>query len=167
MPGDRLVFNLSIDGNKFSRSYHVLSTRASETQPRYFNIFFISSGDTLNTDTYEILFHYHKDTTKNYGLVTRHYSRIEGNEKYPRFVKYYFLHEEELPVSILINYKKHELNYEFIASGFFHGDLFLRFTERKEMPKKENSDYNAAIEFKNKDVDGQGKSQLFRTYVRE
>jgi hypothetical protein len=69
MPGDRLIFNLRLNQKKFSRSYHVLSTKASETRPWYFDMYFICNGDTLNTDSYEILFRYSQDTVRMHGLL--------------------------------------------------------------------------------------------------
>jgi hypothetical protein len=167
MPGDRLVFNLRQNEKKFSRSYHVLSTKASETRPWYFDVYFICNGDTLNTDSYEISFHYLQDTVRKYGLLLHHYSKRDESEKQEKFLKYHFLTEDELPQSILIKFKKHELEYDFIASEFFHGEIFLAYTEKREMPRKEKWGYNATIEFKNKDADGCGLSKSFHMHVRD
>ena len=61
-PGDRLVFNIELRGKKISKSFYVLSTKASENLPYFFNVHFIYNDDTLNTNSYQIYLGYPKDS---------------------------------------------------------------------------------------------------------
>jgi hypothetical protein len=154
LPGNRLVFNLDFNGKKFSRSYHVLSTKASESKPWFFNVYFMLNGDTLNSDSYEIFFRYPKDS------LNTQPARLE-RDKGQKCTKYYFSYQNELPPTILIQYKEYYLVYDFIASNFFHGDILLKYIERKKRPRKERWDYNSEIKFFNIDAVGWDRSQLF------
>lgn len=149
MPGDRLVFNLDLNGKKFSRSYHVLSTKASETKPWFFNVYFIYSGDTLDTNTYKGFLSYRKDS------LNMTPPKLE-RDTFQTKTRYYFSDPSQLPQFISIRFKERWLDYDFIASNFFHGDIFISYTERKKRPKEHRWDYNAEIKFVNKDADGCG-----------
>jgi hypothetical protein len=82
-PGNKLAFNIELNGKKISKLFYVLSTKASETKPWFFNVYFVLNGDTLTTDKYEALFLYPKDSLNQVA------PRLE-RAKYPKFTRYFF-----------------------------------------------------------------------------
>jgi hypothetical protein len=175
IPGDRFVFNLEMNGRKFSQSYHVLSTKASENKPWFFNLFFLVNGDTINTENYQVYFSFPADSTK-----TTHFKTLSKNvksnliktaalqcEDFPRFIRYYFTRQDELPPSIVINYEKYQLTFEFRVASFHHGDILAKFSPKKKIHDDSGNEFNSAVEFIDKDVDGWGSSTLFNHYFKE
>lgn len=152
MPGDRLVFNLKLNGQSFSRSYHVISTKASESRPWFFNIYFIYRGDTLPTNSYKTFLSYRKDS------VNTQPPSLE-RDTFPMATRFYFSDPRQLPKWISIKFKGRDLFYDFIQSDFFHGDIYISYTEQKKRPKEQRWDYNAEIKFFDHDADGWGRSQ--------
>lgn len=175
IPGDRFVFNLEINGRKFSQSYHVLSTKASENKPWFFNVYFLMNGDTVNTENYQVYFSFPADSTNtpNFKNLSRNIKRnlikppTLQSEDFPRFIRYYFTRQDELPPSIVINYEKYQLTFEFPIATFYHGDILTKYSPKQKMNDNNGYEFNSAVEFIDKDVDGWGSSTLFNHYYKE
>jgi hypothetical protein len=175
IPGDRFVFNLETNGRKFSQSYHVLSTKASESKPWFFNVYFLMNGDTVNTDNYQVYFSFPADS-----INTPDFKNLSKNvkwnvlkppalqsEAFPRFIRYYFTQHDELPPSIVINYEKYQLTFEFHVASFYHGDILTKYSPKHTMHDSNGYDFNSAVEFIDKDVDCVRSSKLFNHYYKE
>ena len=171
-PGDRIVFNLEIDGRKFSRSYHVLSTKAAESRPWFFDVYFMMDGDTLSTDNYQVFFRYPADSTN-----TPTFQKLSKNikyyvirppalqhEKFSNSIRYYFVQQNELPPSFLVKHKKYQLTFEFREPIFFHGDIIMKYSPKRKIYDNSGFEYNSAIVFFNKDVGGGVSSLMFNNY---
>jgi len=151
-PGNRLVFKIDLNGKKITKQFHVLSTMASETKPWFFNVYFLYRGDTLNREDYKVSILYRKDSLNTPPNLKR--------DTLKNLTRYYFSDHTELPHFISIEFKKHDITYEFLTTNFFHADILIKYTERKRKPKKQRWDYNSELVFVDRDITGGGSSLM-------